>query len=244
MNEEQQKLNGKIKVAIMKARAFHAYKKARFLDREPHGPNATIWAENLSKELRGLYSTKDLLKGAERLFQGEMRKSKNVRRRLGGYIIQNGCWFITLTFNDDCLKSTSAQTRRRYVQRWCNENSDQYLANIDFGDPIKNPESLEREHYHAIIYRPDGTPPDVKSWEKLCGFVKLGGKTDNHDHPRQIKAGADDVKRVAKYTAKLSAHALKDSTYSDGKTPRMIYSRKKPQYLLDLLTGELKQRKP
>jgi len=129
-------------------------------------------------------------------------------------VLSGDAYFITLTFKDDVLARTSEVTRRRYVARMLKRLAPFYVGNIDFGDKAKNPDSNEREHYHAII----GCYgiPDFRHWEKNYGFVKV----------KKIGNNEKDLKAVSKYTAKLSSHALKASTTKDKITaPRLIYSR-------------------
>ena len=54
-------------------------------------------------------------------------------------------WFVSLTFTDEVINSTSETTRHRYVQRWCNEFCRDYYVNQDFG------KTNHREHYHAVV---------------------------------------------------------------------------------------------
>lgn len=113
---------------------------------------------------------------------------------------EHGCVFVTLTFTDEVLASTSAETRRRYVQRYLKSQAQgrKYVANIDFG------KENHREHYHAVVE----------------------GRLD----PLQWSYGALNVKQVrktskpaalAKYVAKLSNHAIKETC----KRSVLIYSR-------------------
>lgn len=114
------------------------------------------------------------------------------------------CSFLTLTFTDDVLASTSEDTRRRYVARFLKSISQNYVGNIDYG------KLNEREHYHAIV---EGDQLDLSSW--TYGFTKC------------IKVGYSDIitdtARLSKYINKLSNHATKKTT----KGKKIIYSRQK-----------------
>lgn len=116
-------------------------------------------------------------------------------------------YFGTLTFNDGTLSKTSDKTRRRYVSYYLKSISNDYIANIDFGDKTKNPNSNEREHYHCLI----ATDKKPESWK--YGFCKfqLVGTTEV------------DCKRISKYIAKLTNHSMK--VERTGKAKRLIYSR-------------------
>ena len=117
--------------------------------------------------------------------------------------------FLTLTFTDIVLKSTSAETRRKYVQRYLRAYGVPYVANKDFG--AKN----EREHYHAVI----ACHVDLDGW--IYGFALAKPITINRTVPKRYKNLPDDeiavlmfrdnCKALAKYTAKLTNHAIKET---------------------------------
>lgn len=136
-----------------------------------------------------------------------LKANEQRRHRLNKRIsimLNYDCIFLTLTFTDDCLSSTSSSTRRQYVRRWLDYVSVLYVANIDFGS--KN----HREHYHAVIL-PNCDKIDYTSF----GHGAVNGKrihsSDNDD----------DCTRLSKYISKLSNHAIKETT----KNHKIIYSR-------------------
>jgi len=129
------------------------------------------------------------------------KRKQRVSERIGSYIRIGHCVFLTLTFNNETLSNTSVETRRKYVRRFLKKNCVAYVANIDFGG--KN----GREHYHALVV---GDKIDYREWQKN-GAV----------HGERVRSTNNDVERTCKYVAKLSNHALK----TDGKAPRLIYSR-------------------
>lgn len=146
---------------------------------------------------------------------GTCRKIENarfqrVRRcklRIEGVVFGGDAVFLTLTFNDDILASTSQETRRRYVTRLLKRYCSKYVANIDFGS--KN----GREHYHAIV-ECDSENAELlkKAWGNKCGFADF----------RKIGSEEDDLAKTTKYINKLNAHCFKDSVHMH----RVIYSRK------------------
>ena len=116
-------------------------------------------------------------------------------------------YFGTLTFKDEVLDKTTPETRRKYVQRYLKGVSASYIANVDYGDKKKNPQSNEREHYHCLI-AVDSKPV---SWDYgFCMFL-------------EVPKDEVDQKRISKYIAKLTNHALK--VERTGKAKRIIYSR-------------------
>lgn len=129
-------------------------------------------------------------------------------RRLKGKIkdmlLQGQCYFVTLTFNDETLERTSPQTRRKYVTEFLRAQSEDYVANIDFGS------ENGREHYHAVVMAEDIS---MHAWDAF-GFSKAQ------------KIGSDeDYTPLAKYISKLTNHAIKETTQGC----RAIYPKKASQ---------------
>lgn len=97
--------------------------------------------------------------------------------------------FVTLTFDDETMNNTTEKTRHYYASHWLNENTRDYLANIDYGK--KN----GREHYHAVAAMKDGYKP----WKH--GFSKV--RNIKHD-----KAG-NTTGKLSGYILKLVNHGTK-----------------------------------
>lgn len=134
-----------------------------------------------------------------RLYNNFRLKRKRLNDRIS-FMLQSGiCLFLTLTFNDETLSNTSEETRRRYVARFLKKYSDEYVANIDYGE--KN----EREHYHAVIMCDKVNHSD---WQ--CGAINF----------KKVRT-TNDNKALANYIAKLTNHAIKKTT----KRNHIIYSR-------------------
>lgn len=122
--------------------------------------------------------------------------------------------FLTLTFSDDTLEKTTVKTRRAYVQRFLRSHGAAYVANIDYG--AEN----DREHYHAVI----GCSVDLSEWQDKCGFAyaekirfdrfgKIPRRYKNLPPDEQAERMKEDTfARLAKYTAKLTNHAIKATT--------------------------------
>lgn len=128
----------------------------------------------------------------------------------------NSVYFGTLTFTDSVLSSTNQKTRRVYVSRFLKSISECYVANIDFGDKVKNPDSNEREHYHCLI------AVDCKPCTWRYGFTKF----------KKVSISETSGTCLSKYIVKLSRHALKQS--ANKKAPRLIYSKVvAPSWLFD-----------
>lgn len=141
-----------------------------------------------------------------RLMNSRCHRVARLRERIRGMILNSEgeiCLFLTLTFRTDILEKTTKETRRRYVQRFLNSLQCNYTANIDFG--AKN----HREHYHCVIQK---SYIDYSLWNKPYG--RIDGIS--------IGYGDLDTERVAKYIAKLTNHAIKETT----KNSYILYNRK------------------
>lgn len=110
------------------------------------------------------------------------------------------CIFVTLTFRDDVLDSTSAETRRRYVTRTMKTMSNVYVANIDYG------ELNEREHYHGIVV---SDKIDFTLWD--YGWIFAERCIDSQQ----------SIDKLSQYIDKFVNHALKQGT----KRRNVIYSK-------------------
>ena len=137
-------------------------------------------------------------KECERLDHARCARVSRLRGKVSYMVGKYDCNFTTLTFTDEVLARTSSETRHKYVARWV-KNFPCAIANVDFGT------KLGREHYHVIV---PVKKVDASTWK--YGAVK--GKT--------IKKDENSVDKVARYTAKLVNHAIKETT----KGCRTIYS--------------------
>jgi hypothetical protein len=133
------------------------------------------------------------------LNQSRYKRKQRVQERIKSYVL-SGAYFLTLTFTNEVLNSTSEDTRRQYVRRWLKSFSNNYIANIDYGD------KTEREHYHCVIQQHD----QITTWQ--YGFM----------NKKIIRTENNSLERISKYISKLTNHSLKNS----GKLKRIIYSKK------------------
>lgn len=138
------------------------------------------------------------------LVTNRYKKLKRVENRIwtifwNSFFEKTDMVFVTLTWRQSVLDSTSEETRRKYVRRWLKANSDIYVANIDFG------KINGREHYHCVVNR----RVDPTSWPYGACNVK--------------KFTSTDINNISDYIVKLTAHSLKNTTNNR----RIIYSRKK-----------------
>lgn len=136
---------------------------------------------------------------AQKINKASYRKKKYLQDKIEKMLLKGKCVFLTFTFTDKILDTTKVYTRRQKVRRFLSAYNCEYVANIDYG--VKN----EREHYHAIIQT---DKVDFKKWS----YGALNGKT--------IAKTSDSIK-LAKYIAKLTNHAIKQTA----KGCRIIYDR-------------------
>ena len=147
------------------------------------------------------------------------KRNKRIREHLED-IISKPSLFLTLTFTDEVLASTSQLTRRRYVSRLLGGFKVPYIANIDFGDSQdyiddkgNARKGTNREHYHAVIQL---SRIDNKKW--LYGSIDFKRVYNSNDE------------RMARYLTKLQYHAIKSPK-------RLIY----PKLAVSRMTQQLSQ---
>lgn len=131
------------------------------------------------------------------------KRTKRLKERIENMLLNGSCLFVTLTFNDDTLNTTTAKERRVAVCRFLKTFNCKYVANIDFGS--KN----HREHYHAVI---NCDKISLKGWRKY------GNINVKRVRNKNIKS---DKTKLAKYICKLTNHAIKETTNRSS----LIYSR-------------------
>lgn len=139
----------------------------------------------------------EYLDECKRLFNAERSRVGRLKKRIT-YMLNYSCIFLTFTFTDSVLKTCNQSTLHTYVVRALKTFSDYYVANIDFGK--KN----GRLHYHALVV---ADKVDYSIWT----YGALNGK----------KVVNKNSSALAKYIAKLTNHAIKETT----KGSRIIYSR-------------------
>lgn len=135
-------------------------------------------------------------KKADKLIKSRKQKAKRVRKRID-MIMQNDALFLTFTFTDDVLASTTFEKRKRYIKDWLSKLNCHYVANLDYGK--KN----GREHYHAVV--------GISSVD--FGSYSLGSLNGI-----KIRQGSNSI-ALSRYIVKLTSHCLKNTART------IIYSR-------------------
>lgn len=130
------------------------------------------------------------------------KRVQRIRERVKEIVQSGSAVFVTLTFTDNVLETTTAETRKKYVSRFLKGNSSVYVANKDFGA------TNGREHYHAIVSSP--TKIDLSQWFQY-GAINV----------KKVRTTQTDLVRVSKYVGKITNHAIKQTAQRQ----RLIYSR-------------------
>lgn len=204
-SEEQQDIIERIALATISGEGFLVNKlwKTFF-------PNAKPF-ENEKEFLEVLRA----IKKEEDKIKSKRAKRKRIKKKLEEWEQKGDLYFTTITFNNETLEK-SKEERRKDIIRDLNTTSDNYIANIDYGD------LRGREHYHALVLN--------LNQEKLREIRKQKGFIQATKVSRTLGLAID-------YCMKLTNHALKDS--ADGK---IIYCRKTKKTLqncVNLLEDEL-----
>lgn len=154
---------------------------------------------------------------ARRVVISDSQRRKRLTKRLKEMFSRGECVFLTLTFRDDVLESTSFETRRRYVTRYLQSQSTDFVANVDFGG--KN----GREHYHCVVLT---SRVDCKPWVDSYGGTKV----------KKILTSDKSARKLSSYITKLVGHAYKASTTSSFS---LVYSRSKKEKFVSVPEDEL-----
>lgn len=141
----------------------------------------------------------DLWQEAKKINHARYERVRRLKFYIQRMLNYGDCQFLTFTFNNKILSSTSSKTRKTYVTRFLKNLNTLYVANIDFG------KQKGREHFHAVVC---ADSIDYTSW--------CGGNLDGE----KIRYKSDYAK-VSQYVSKLTNHAIKETT----KRNSMIYSR-------------------
>ena len=170
----------------------------------------------------------EVIRVCKNLNRAFYKRRKKVKRRIEYMVTTGNCIFLTFTFTDDTLNSTTSDYRRKRVVKFCEKYNCLYVGNIDFGVKDEYIDKLgvshqgtHREHYHVVIQCDEVDYSDWLKDNRCNDKVKLG--TINGIKVRKV----EDAQAIATYITKLSNHAIKSSTISseDYLRSRVIYSK-------------------
>lgn len=156
-----------------------------------------------------------------RISHARCKRVINLRKRVTDMVLNSNCIFLTFTFTNESLSRLSERSRRQYVKEFLSSLRVPYVANVDFG------KRNHREHYHALVGIDN---VNYKMWK----YGALNGQ--------RIRNNTEDLERLSRYIAKLTNHAIKETT----KRSVIMFSRKKyvcvdRRFLeIDKNNGELK----
>lgn len=136
--------------------------------------------------------------------RAQQRQRERLEKRIKNIISTcKDAYFLTFTFTDRTMESTTEQTRLRYIKNYLNEQASEYVLNCDYG--VRN----EREHYHAII-KPKHKIIILSKYK--YGYLKA---------EKLFMLQRYNIKDADLLSKFLSDHATKETT----KNSRIIYSR-------------------
>lgn len=194
--------NYKLRSVLYENGLISEFKNLRFLARYYSLRKYDIAADDCIDKLIDLERSDPVaFDEARRAAASDRNRNARLKRRITKMLNKGNCVFLTLTFTDEVLQSTTQEQRRLYVVRYLKSQSDTYIANIDFGA------SNGREHYHSI----------------LLGEVNISRWAyGNLDAKRIIRSSNPAV--LGNYVNKLVNHAIKETA----KRSHLIYSRRSP----------------
>lgn len=135
-----------------------------------------------------------------RMSNSSYQRIKRLKTRIKTLLNGGCCVFLTLTFNDLTLKSTTAGDRKKLVKDFLLACGGAFIGNIDYGK--KN----DREHYHAVVCCDS---VNYNEWHKN-GAIK----------GEKITLRSKTEVKLARYIDKLALHSIKDTTFKN----RLLYS--------------------
>lgn len=169
-----------------------------------------------------------------KILNSKHKRVSRLRARIFDMIYKSDCLFLTFTFTDIAFARTCADFRRIAVRRYLNSFGVPYVANIDFG------KDNGREHYHAVVQI---GRVDYSKWK----YGAINGIKIRNDiiYDDDGVITSESVEKIALYVAKLTNHAIKETTrrsvimYSRGKTSAQQQAKeKKAVYMYKLFTDD------
>lgn len=165
-------------------------------------------------------SAPSLFHECEKIVDADKQRKKRLRKRIERIMSKGKAYFITLTFNDQTLLSTDANTRRTYATRLLKTISSDFVGNIDFG------KQNGREHFHFVAYSTlldDIKYKFTKKYGWICSDAVQLADWSKYGFYSIKSCGSDkvDQQKLSWYISKLTNHAIKETT----KRSALIFSR-------------------
>lgn len=136
-------------------------------------------------------------KECSKIYKARKQQQRRLNKRVEK-LLKKPCLFLTLTFTDNVLKSTTEKQRRTKITRYLKQFGADYVGNKDYGK--KN----HREHYHCILQK-----------DKIDYSTYLLGSING----RKCVEGSS--LKLSHYISKLTNHCLKETAERSS----LIYSR-------------------
>lgn len=193
--------------------------------------NATAEQLNVATDLKNylLENFNAEYNEAIKINNSSYKRIKRLKNKILFWLLESPCIFLTLTFTDKVLSSTTTKTRRTYISRFLRQFNCNGVANIDFGNDHfyvdrqgNQRQATKREHYHAIL-----------QIDKIDYSLYQYGIINGERIRFNPNKPTPDYVRLSKYVDKLSLHAVKKST----KRQALIYL--KPKKLKPVILTEL-----
>ena len=171
---------------------FQVLRKLHYIFTCCYGPEfkkcKNIYSE-IHEDIYDKFSIEEILE-CHKINKAFYNRLQRLRERVQSIVNSGKGIFLTLTFTDYILKNTNVETRKMYVWRFLKSLNCRYICNIDFG--AKN----HREHYHALV--------EIENVDnKLYSYGAINFQ--------RVHDTSDSVK-LSKYIAKLTNHAIKETT--------------------------------
>lgn len=179
--------------------------------------------EKKDEELIKLYGELNA-KALKQLLNCRKKQKEKVLNQLLFYQnrIEYGVHFITFTFTDEVMNTTTPEERKRRVVRALQHYTD-FSLNIDYG------KRTEREHYHAIAYYEKERLPWILKIigkekhkindgekEKYITVLKIEDTALNNYEKNtgniaieEVKNKEKDNKKISYYLSKITLHSIK-----------------------------------
>lgn len=199
------KITDSLKSDILNSYKYDLYLKTRLANYSMYC--ATNFQDKTFNENLRFYLDYDLtndlsyeeISACDKIYNSFRKRQARLKKRIANMITNNNCLFLTLTFTDSVLDTTSFYSRKMYVLRFLNNLNCAFVGNVDYGS------ENGREHYHCVVAIDNVSCND---WPYgAINFKRIINKNSL---------------ALAKYVAKLTNHALKETTNNS----RIIYSRK------------------
>lgn len=154
--------------------------------------------------------------------RNQARNRQRLKAKIKKWLNTYKCIFITLTFNNETLETTTEEERAELVKKFLKKNTALYIANKDYGA------NNDREHYHALAVVSTITKEEIKDADLIAikdrlnyDAWKYGLIKANFIGSKYRPKNDNGFKTTSDY---IAHHFYKETT----KGAKVIYSRGEP----------------